>query len=103
MDALEEIFSAFRYRQSASNFALEMRQRDQNPSLVVSDEFKEANFHKSNIDNLKLLLEGKGGLVEHKGIDPIVAYKNANFFLCSQYPHPILTKELSELSETEKY
>ena len=28
MDAFEEVFSAFRYRQSASNFALEMRHRD---------------------------------------------------------------------------
>lgn len=59
-----------------------MKQRDKNPSLVVSDEFKESNFAEHSIDNMKQLLEGGGGIVEHKGIDPITAYHGANFFLC---------------------
>ena len=82
VNAFKEIFQAFEYRSSASKFALAMKQRDKNPSLVVSDEFKESNFAEHSIDNMKQLLEGGGGIVEHKGIDPITAYHGANFFLC---------------------
>ena len=50
---------------------------------MISDEFKKSNFDTGNIDNTKQLLEGRGGIVEHKGIDPIIAYSGANFFLCA--------------------
>ena len=80
-----------------------MRQQDKNPSLVVSDEFKKNNFDAGNIDNTKQLLEGRGGFVEHKGVDPITAYHGANFFLCSQYIHPIMAKTKDEATKEEWY
>ena len=101
--AFQEIFQAFEYRSTASKFALAMKHRDKNPSLVVSDEFKESNFGESNIDNMKQLLEGGGGLVEHKGVDPITAYHGANFFLCCQYVHPVLLKKKDAASPKEWY
>ena len=81
--AFERIFNAFEYRTTASKFALAMRNKDKNPSLVVAHEFKKSNFNDANLDNLKQLLEGSGGIIEHKGVDPITAYYGANFFLCA--------------------
>ena len=81
--AFERIFNAFEYRTTASKFALAMRNKDKNPSLVVAHEFKKSNFNDANLDNLKQLLEGSGGVIEHKGVDPITAYYGANFFLCA--------------------
>ena len=103
INAFKEIFQAFEYRSTASKFALAMKQRDKNPSLIVSDEFKKSNFDPSNIDNMKQLLEGNGGIVEHKGVDPITAYQGANFFLCCQYVHPLLLKKREDATSEEWY
>ena len=67
-----------------------MRNTEKNPSLVVAHEFKKSNFNESNLDNMKQLLEGSGGVIEHKGVDPVTAYHGANFFLTCQYPHAVL-------------
>jgi len=86
----QKIFNAFEYRNTASKFALAMRNTEKNPSLVVAHEFKKSNFNESNLDNMKQLLEGSGGVIEHKGVDPVTAYHGANFFLTCQYPHAVL-------------
>ena len=48
---------------------------------------------------MKQLLEGSGGVIEHKGVDPITAYHGANFFLCCQYVHPSLLAKRNEVSD----
>ena len=76
-----------------------MRNSDKNPSLVVAHEFKKSNFSDGNIDNMKQLLEGSGGVIEHKGVDPITAYHGSNFFLCSQYVHSSLLAKREEVED----
>ena len=93
VEAFQEIFNGFEYRNTASKFALAMRGSDKSPSLVIAHEFKIQNFNDSALDNTKDLLEGRGGVIEHKGVDPIVAYKGANFFLACQWVHPVLESE----------
>ena len=52
---------------------------------------------------MKQLLEGSGGVIEHKGVDPITAYHGANFFLCSQYVHPSLLAKRGEVEKETWY
>ena len=103
INAFQEIFDAFEYRTSASKFALAMKSSNKNPSLVVAHEFKKANFNDSNLDNMKQLLEGSGGVIEHKGVDPITAYHGANFFLCCQYVHPSLLAKREDVNPETWY
>ncbi len=62
ISAFQEIFNAFEYRHSASKFSIAMKSSDRNPSLVVAHEFRKSNFNDSNLDNMKQLLEGSGGV-----------------------------------------
>ena len=101
--AFQEIFDAFEYRSSASKFALAMKSSERNPSLVVAHEFKKQNFNEGNLDNMKQLLEGSGGVIEHKGVDPITAYHGANFFLCAQYVHPSLLAKRDDVDRATWY
>ncbi len=80
-----------------------MRSSERSPSLVIAHEFKKQNFNESNLDNTKDLLEGNGGVIEHKGVDPITAYHGANFFLCCQYVHPVLLAEEGKVEDAIWY
>ena len=80
-----------------------MKSSDKSPSLVVAHEFKKQNFNEGNLDNMKQLLEGSGGVIEHKGVDPVTAYHGANFFLCCQYVHPSLLAKRNEVDPETWY
>ena len=80
-----------------------MKSSDKSPSLVVAHEFKKQNFNDGNLDNMKQLLEGSGGVIEHKGVDPITAYHGANFFLCSQYVHSSLLAKREDVDPETWY
>jgi len=69
----KEIFDGFAFR-SAEKYAVQMRRRDCNPSLVVEDEWDGRNLNKGKIEDTKRLLEGSGSVIEQKYVDPVLAF-----------------------------
>ena len=100
LEIFREIFKGFRFR-SQEKFAVQMRQRDRAPSLVVEDEWEPKHLHRGNIDKTKRLLEGQGGVFEEKYQNPFVAFEKAYFFLSANTLARVLGGDKDKLDDDE--
>lgn len=102
LDHCQEIFDGHDNRQSDGRFGMLIRNRQTKASLVIGDEWDTRHLSTGQISETKRMLEGRGQVYEIKHCNPFIAFKDAYFLLATNNIHPLLTKEVTIMPETEK-